>query len=317
LVPPERPARGVVLATSWVEPAYLEPDASWCAPGGEPASALANGGAFGGKQRSAAPAAARELADRFGRPVRVVWSREDVVRLGPKRPPVALAAEVVDDGVMITGSRARPVSRAPAPPNPYGIAVDDHSIEAPNRLPIASMRASEWAETAIVVEGALHAAGFERGSRVDDRLAGAVLLDTCVGSPEGAWAGARVVLDDATSAITRVEARLAAGDPLDETVLRSYCIGAVHQALGWVLSEGLAVDDETGEILDLTIRSFGIVRPKAMPPVDIALVADARPPVPHASDAMFVAVAAAAWIAVGLPESWPALSSPASQHLRR
>ena len=52
-VPPlELPAPvpgGVRLATGWVEPAYLEPDASWCAPGGEPATPLANGGAFGGK----------------------------------------------------------------------------------------------------------------------------------------------------------------------------------------------------------------------------------------------------------------------------
>ncbi|HVJ97391.1 MAG TPA: 2Fe-2S iron-sulfur cluster-binding protein, partial [Acidimicrobiia bacterium] len=32
---PPVPDGGVRLATAWVEPAYLEPDASWCAPGGE------------------------------------------------------------------------------------------------------------------------------------------------------------------------------------------------------------------------------------------------------------------------------------------
>ncbi len=69
---PPCPPAGVQLATQWVEPAYLEPDASWCAPGGEPASPLANAGAFGGKVHSAAPAAARELADHFGQTVRVV-----------------------------------------------------------------------------------------------------------------------------------------------------------------------------------------------------------------------------------------------------
>ncbi len=37
------------LQTTWVEPAYLEPDASWCLPGGQPAHPAANGGAFGGK----------------------------------------------------------------------------------------------------------------------------------------------------------------------------------------------------------------------------------------------------------------------------
>ena len=45
----------VALATSWVDPTYLEPDASWCNPGGEPTSPLGNGGAFGGKERSLAP----------------------------------------------------------------------------------------------------------------------------------------------------------------------------------------------------------------------------------------------------------------------
>ncbi|MHB1555387.1 MAG: (2Fe-2S)-binding protein, partial [Acidimicrobiales bacterium] len=65
----------VVLRTTWVEPAYLEPDASWCMPGGEPASALANGGAFGGKRRSPVAPAARRLADEHGAPVRVLWAR--------------------------------------------------------------------------------------------------------------------------------------------------------------------------------------------------------------------------------------------------
>ena len=40
-------------ARGWVEPAYLEPDAAWCAPGAEPVGPLCNGGAFGGKVRVA------------------------------------------------------------------------------------------------------------------------------------------------------------------------------------------------------------------------------------------------------------------------
>ena len=57
-----------------------------------------------------------------------------------------------------------------------------------------------------------------------------------------------------------------AGPVLDEVVLRSYCIGAAHQALGWVRTEGIAVD-AVGTVHDLTIRSFGILRARAMPPV--------------------------------------------------
>ena len=63
------------LRTTWVEPAYLEPDASWCLPGGEPASAHGNGGAFGGKLTAEVEVVARRLADEHGRPVRVIDPR--------------------------------------------------------------------------------------------------------------------------------------------------------------------------------------------------------------------------------------------------
>ena len=94
------------LRTTWVEPAYLETDASWCLPGGEPASTLGNGGAFGGKVDSPLPEVARELARRHGRAVRVLWSREDTVRHGPKRPPVAGGA---------TADGRRPAARGAHP----------------------------------------------------------------------------------------------------------------------------------------------------------------------------------------------------------
>ena len=58
----------LTLRTTWVEPAYVEPDASWCRPGRAPASPLGNGGAFGGKSESPVSAAAREQADASGAP---------------------------------------------------------------------------------------------------------------------------------------------------------------------------------------------------------------------------------------------------------
>ena len=65
-----------------------------------PTSPLANGGAFGGKVQSFVMAAARELADRHGRAVRVLASREDSVRLGPKRPPIAAGVRADGSGVV-------------------------------------------------------------------------------------------------------------------------------------------------------------------------------------------------------------------------
>ena len=111
---------------------------------------------------------------------------------------------------------------------------------------------------------------------------------------------ARVTIsDDGASVHVRVDC----GEVLDEVVLRSYCIGATHMALGWVRSEGIAVD-EAGVVHDLTIRSFGIVRPNEMPHVEVEIVASDRPPV-NGSDAVFVAVAAAEWARHGHPQDLP------------
>jgi len=327
---PSRPPGGVRLATGWVEPAYLEPDASWCEPGGEPATPLANGGAFGGKESSPVAAAARELADRHGRAVRVVLAREDVVRLGPKRSPMAASAAadggtVRIDGIVAGGDGAR-AYRSLAARWPYRIEVEaGWDVVGLSGPPTGcTPRAAGLAEHVVLLEGALAEAGADRGALVADDRAASVLLDSCAPSPgDGdALAGARVTLDPGTGALERVQVRIAAGDPLDEVVLRSYATGAAHMALGWVLTEGLAVDPVSGEVHDLTIRSFGVIRAKDTPPIDVTIVDDPGPPRGRASDAVFAAVAAAAWNALSAvegarPESFPARTTRAARLLRR
>lgn len=308
---PDRPEGGVRLATGWVEPAYLEPDASWCEPGGEPATPLANGGAFGGKASSIAPDVARRLADEHGRTVRVVLSREDVVRMGPKRPPVSASA-------IFDGSTVRIDGRVVAPGEAFGrhfawlydlnIEVAAEAVEMPGPPVSDEIRGSGWAEQVVLLEGALQEAGADR-SALTDEAGHAVLLDNSVLAPPGARAGARVETDDA-GRVTRVHVKVAAGDPLDEVVLRSYVIGGAHMGLGWVLSEGVAVDPETGEVLDLTIRSFGVIRAQDTPPIEVEIVDPTGPPVGGAGDAAFAAVAAATWNALARatgqrPESFP------------
>ena len=314
----------VRLATGWVEPAYLEPDASWCLPGGDPTSPLANGGAFGGKVASPAPTAARALADRMGRAVRVVFAREDVVRLGPKRPPIAASASFADGVLRMQGSvvGVAPDDDLVLPYLVNGIVEQWEAREVAGPPVSGALRAFPLAERTVLAEGALTEAGFDRACMVADERARSVLLDTCVLEPGGAVAGARVVLDATAGALERVEIRVAAGDPLDEVVLRSYCMGAAHMALGWVFSEGLAVDPETGEVLDLTIRSFGVIRAKDTPILAVEVIDDDGPALPRASDAVFAAVAAAAWNAAAAaegtrPESFPARETRAAQRLRR
>ena len=321
---PPAVATGVRLSTGWVEPAYLEPDASWCVPGGDPATPLANGGAFGAKAASPAPGAARELADRLGRSVRVVFAREDVVRLGPKRPPISASATFTDGVLRLGGSIVGGVPTAEwvLPYRVDRIVEEWVAVDVVGPPVSNAMRAFPLAERTVLAEAALVEAGVDRHDLLDDDRVAAVALDTCARDPEGAVAGARVVLDATTGMLERVEVRVAAGDPLDEIVLRSYCIGAAHMALGWVLSEGLSVDPATGEVLDLTIRSFGVIRAKDTPPIEIVIVDDDGPALPRASDAAFAAVAAATWNAVAAaegtrPESFPARETRAARRLRR
>jgi len=118
-----------------------------------------------------------------------------------------------------------------------------------------------------------------------------------VTSPEGAVASVAIGRDG----VVRVDLRC--GQILDSIVLRSYVIGAVHMALGWVTSEGLSVSDD-GTINDLTIRSFGVLRAADMPHVEVTLHDEESEPV-NGSDAVFAATAAAVWSSQGWPTSWP------------
>lgn len=262
-----------VLRTSWVDPAYLEPDASWCVPGGVPASPLGNGGAFGGKLQTTVGEVARRLADEHGRAVRVLLPREEIVRRGPKRPPVAGGANADGSGV-VRVARTPGIAEAIASVAP-GFIVEELDLTGPPTS--ADLRAAGWAEALVLLAGAT----------------GELPLVT---APDGGAAAASVGTDG-------IEVRVDAGQVLDEVVLRSYCIGAAHMAYSWVTSEGLALD-ETGAVLDLTVRSFGIVRAVDMPHVEVEIVASDRPPI-NGSDAVFAAVAAATWLDSGCARDWP------------
>jgi len=371
----------VTLRTTWVEPAYLEPDASWCEPGAEPRTPLANGGGFGGKVASETAAVARQLADRHGRCVRVVLAREDVVRRTPKRPPIAAGVRADGTGVMRV-VRTPGIAEAVAAVAP-GLVVEEVDVAGPPTS--SALRAAGWAEAVVLLaaanavrdgavgEGIGWAVGRSAGPAMGSGTGlGPASSDSAgvggagapgvaspgppspvtVVGPSGGWATASVSMDGS------IAVHVCAGAPLDEVVLRSYCVGAAHQALGWVTSEGIAVD-AAGVAEDLTIRSFGVIRARDMPAVRVSIAAPGTPaptatgrpeqgppgrarareapprePVgvsppspassrrPHApaeppqrgsapiqpvngSDAVFAAVAAAVWIARGLPPMWP------------
>jgi xanthine dehydrogenase small subunit len=381
----------LTLQTTWVEPAYLELDAAWHDPTTGKSSGLANGGAFGGKaellsaatEAGALPAdtaadfsaarlldvgqCARELADGIGSPVMAMLSREDVVRLRPKRPPMAIALRPDGSGIVRVASTPGIAAsiHAVAP----DVTVDEVEVVGPPTS--ATLRAAGWAEVAVARAVLRHHANTRTdddtgsgdagsGGRSEDRSNDGdkhrlhePTLVTII-SPDGSRATAHFVVppttisttisttdvdaaDDSAGGVsagratgtvgeTRTSAHpsladcelhisVTAGPALDEITLRSACIGAAHMALGWVTNEAIAVDDQ-GVPLDLTIRSFGILRAVDMPAIHVTIVddeaAESTEPV-NGSDAVFAAVAAATWlrsasVAGGqLPTRWPTM----------
>ena len=234
---------------------------------------VSNGGAFGGKATSPAPAEARRLADQYGVPVLVLHAREDTVRDGPKRPPVAAGVDADGRGVLRV-VRTPGIADAVARVAP-DLAVEE--VDVPGPPTSANLRAAGWAEAVALLAAARGEVGL-------------------VTAPDGGTATAEV-----DAAGIRVTVRC--GQPLDATVLRSYSVGAAHMGWSWVTAESLAVDDE-GTVHDLTVRSLGIVRATETPPIEVVVEPDDGPPV-NGSDAVFAAVAAATWLTRGAPEAWP------------
>jgi len=280
--PPIEAPRGawtVVLRTSWVDPAYLETDASWCEPGGPAADPLANGGAFGGKAGSPVTAVAEQLARDQARGVRVLFDREDVVRHGPKRPPVAIGVRSDGSGVARVATRDSAVAAVITSVAP-GLEVEQ--VDVPGPPTSLDLRGAGWIEAVVAVAAATGA--------------------TSITSPAGAKASAQVSPDGA------IEVRVACGDPLDDVVLRSYCTGAAHFAASWVTSEALAVDPHDGTVGDLTIRSMGVLRAADTPPISVVVdptLGDTEGTPVAAGDAVVAAVALAVWRHQGLPPVWP------------
>ena len=278
------------IRTTWVEPAYLETDASWCLPGGDPYTPLANGGAFGAKTGSPVREAARALADEHGRCVLAIASREDATRWGAKRPPIAGGIDTDGSGV-VRVARTEEIAAAISSVAP-GLRVEEVDVAGPPTS--AAIRAAGWAEAAALLAGGRGRSGW--------------LL-----APNGAMAAATVDAD--TGAIS---VAVACGPALDEIVLRSYCIGAAHMAWSWLTSEAITVDPD-GTIADLTIRSFGVLRAVETPPIDVTIVDRDHPPserfgelpgpLPeqpiNGSDAVFAAVAASGWLSLGCQQDWP------------
>jgi aerobic-type carbon monoxide dehydrogenase small subunit (CoxS/CutS family) len=278
----------LTLRTGWVDAAYVETDAAWCEPGGEPSRAAANGGAFGAKRHSPLPKVAQDLANEHGRAVLALWSREDCSRSAPTRPPIAAGIRADGTGVLRVVATDGIVEKiaAVAP----GVEVIEVEVAGPPTS--VTLRAAGWAEAVVLIAGI----GAPSDVVSVEPATGISPERVVVRTTDGAVAAASVT---AAGIVVHVQA----GAALDEVTLRSYCIGAAHMAFGWVTSEGIAVDAD-GTVLDLTIRSLGVLKASDTPHIQIVVDPSGGEPV-QVSDAVFAAVAAATWRHLGCPTDWP------------
>ena len=264
------------LQTTWTDPAYLETDASWCVPGGEPASSLGNGGAFGGKTDGHAEQVARELAEHHQRPVLALFSREDVMRLAPKRPPMAGGIRADGTGTLriaVTAGASELVAS-------FAPEFEVEMVDVPGPSTSMSIRGAVWAEIAV-----LRSALIDPGESIE------------VAGPSGGMATAAGGSDG-------IDLTVQAGDVLDASALRSYCIGAAHMGWSWATSEAMTTDAD-GEIHDLTVRSLGIMRSVDTPPITVEIIEQPGESPVNVSDAVFAACAGLAWRASGHQQRWP------------
>ena len=204
-----------------------------------PASPLANGGAFGGKRRSPVPGHARALADETGRAGSGCSGAARTWCGGaPSDPPLAMALRADGTGVVRVGRTRESADLAPALARSGDRVCPGRRGGGDRRRRAAGRRPT----CAVLCGPRCWRRGWRRTTRHSRRAQGTGRADVTL--PGAGRARVEVGLRDGPRG--RVDVEVWAGALLDAVTLRSYALGAVHQALGLVWSEGIAVERRAG-----------------------------------------------------------------------
>jgi isoquinoline 1-oxidoreductase len=288
------------------------------------------GSGYGGKHTGEVAVEAARLAKGAGRPVKLVWSREEEFRWAYFRPAgvIDVGAGVSADGT-ITGWTFDNYNSGPAAIRPtYAIAnqrVTYHPSDSPlrqgsyrglaatannfaremhvdelARLVGMDPLAFRWKNLSndVRMRAVLHAASekFGWGTKLPSGHGAGIAC----GFDKGGWiaACAEVAADRASGAvkITRVVAAFDCGAVVNPTGLRAQISGALIQGIGGALFE--AVEFENGVVQNAKLAQYRVPRFSDVPAIEVILVDRKDQPSMGAGETPIIAIAPAVGAAI-------------------
>ena len=287
------------------------------------------GSGYGGKHTGEVAVEAARLAKGAGRPVKLVWSREEEFRWAYFRPAgvIDVASAVSADG-KLTGWTFDNYNSGPAAIRPtYAIAnqrVTFHPSESPLRqgsyrglAATANNFAREMHVDEVARLVAMDPLAFRLKNLEDERMravleAAAEKFGWGKKAPAGRGVGiacgfdkggyiaacAEVAADAASGAvrITRVVAAFDCGAVVNPVGLRSQIAGGIVQGIGGALFEG--VDFENGIVRNATLAQYRVPRFSDVPQIDVILIDRKDQPSMGAGETPIIAIAPAAGAAI-------------------
>ena len=229
------------------------------------------GGGFGRKARADYPIQAALLAAKTGRPVQLIWSREEDVRQDFYRPAVAsrFRAALDEDGNLTAWENTYVDKHEPveAPVIPYAVATRDIGyVNSPTHVPWGAWRSVDHSQHGFFTESFIDevaaAAGQDPYQYRAERLKGhprllAVLRKAAEeadwGTPLGEGRGRGISLQESFGSIVAqvVEVTIVDGQPRVDRV-----VAAVDAGLA-VSPDGLTAQIESGIAYGLTAALYG------------------------------------------------------------
>jgi isoquinoline 1-oxidoreductase len=288
-----------------------------------------SGSGYGGKHTGEVAVEAARLAKAAGKPVKLVWSREEEFRWAYFRPAgvIDVSAAVGRDGA-ITGWRFENYNSGPGAIRPSYAIANQHVVHHPSDSPLrqGSYRglaavANNFAREMHVAELAhlvkMDPLAFRLKNLQDERLravltaaaerfgwgskvaAGSGVGIAC-GSDKGGYIAtcAEVAADRATGAvrITRVVAAFDCGAVVNPVGLHAQISGGIIQGIGGALFE--AIDFENGVVRNARLSQYRVPRFSDMPSIDVVLVNRKDQPSMGAGESPIIALAPAVGAAI-------------------